>query len=229
MSETGRARIDVAWYSDVLCIWAYVGQVRLDEVLERYGPQVRIDSRCVPVFGNTARKIGEGWKDRGGFEGYAAHVREIGERYDHVELHPDVWTREIPAGSLAPHAFLRAVGLVTGDAEAGGRPLLVELSWRMRLAFFRDLRDISRLDVQLDVAGELDLPADATRARLEDGTAQAALSADHELAARHGVTGSPTYVLDGGRQTLYGNVGYRVIEANIAELLRDNGDKASWC
>jgi hypothetical protein len=28
---------------------------------------------------------------------------------------------------------------------------------------------------------------------------------------------------------LYGNVGYRIIEANIQELLADGGDRASWC
>ncbi|MEZ5483114.1 MAG: hypothetical protein R3E73_13460 [Porticoccaceae bacterium] len=33
-------------------------------------------------------------------------------------------------------------------------------------------------------------------------------------------TGSPSYVINGGRQTLYGNVGYRVLRANIDELLK---------
>jgi predicted DsbA family dithiol-disulfide isomerase len=224
-------RVDVTWFSDVLCIWAYVGQVRLDETIRQFGPQVRVEQRCIAVFGSNARKIGEGWAARGGFEGYAKHVQEIGQRYDHVELHPEVWLRDVPAGSLAPHAFLKAAELVVGQeaAPVDGHPLLIELSWRLRLAFFRDLRDIARLDVQLDVARELGLPLDAIRERLEDGTAAAALAEDHELAVSHGITGSPTYVLDGGRQTLYGNVGYRVIEANVTELLRNNDDKASWC
>jgi hypothetical protein len=33
-----------------------------------------------------------------------------------------------------------------------------------------------------------------------------------------------------GRQKLFGNVGYRIVEANIQELLREpNPDLASWC
>ena len=43
------------------------------------------------------------------------------------------------------------------------------------------------------------------------------------------IDGSPTYILNEGRQKLYGNVGYRVIEANIQELLADPGERASWC
>jgi hypothetical protein len=37
-------------------------------------------------------------------------------------------------------------------------------------------------------------------------------------------------ILNQGRQKLFGNVGYRIIEANIQELLREaNPDQASWC
>ena len=44
------------------------------------------------------------------------------------------------------------------------------------------------------------------------------------------VQGSPTFVLNDGRQKLYGNVGFRIIEANIQELLREpKPDQASWC
>ena len=44
------------------------------------------------------------------------------------------------------------------------------------------------------------------------------------------IEGSPSFVLNEGRQKLYGNVGFRIIEANIQELLRaPGGDQASWC
>jgi predicted DsbA family dithiol-disulfide isomerase len=104
-----------------------------------------------------------------------------------------------------------------------------QLTWQLRLAFFRDARDIARQEVQLDVARALELPVDALRERLEDGRALAALAEDYELASRQQVTGSPTYLLNEDRQRLYGNVGYRIIEANVLELLRDNSDRASWC
>ena len=44
------------------------------------------------------------------------------------------------------------------------------------------------------------------------------------------IEGSPSLVLNEGRQKLYGNVGFRVIEANIQELLREPRiNDASWC
>ena len=40
---------------------------------------------------------------------------------------------------------------------------------------------------------------------------------------------SPTMLLNEGRQQLTGNVGYRVIEANVRELLESPDAKLSWC
>jgi predicted DsbA family dithiol-disulfide isomerase len=47
----------------------------------------------------------------------------------------------------------------------------------------------------------------------------------------YGVQGSPTYVFNDGRQLLYGNVGYRIIEANVRELLSAPPAEGapSWC
>jgi hypothetical protein len=36
-------------------------------------------------------------------------------------------------------------------------------------------------------------------------------------------------MLGEGRQKLYGNVGYRILEANIQEVLADPSERASWC
>jgi len=36
-------------------------------------------------------------------------------------------------------------------------------------------------------------------------------------------------LLNEGRQKLYGNVGYRIIEANVQEILHQPGNQASWC
>jgi hypothetical protein len=44
------------------------------------------------------------------------------------------------------------------------------------------------------------------------------------------IQGSPSFVLNDGRQILYGNVGFKIIEANIREILRQpTADQASWC
>jgi len=57
----------------------------------------------------------------------------------------------------------------------------------------------------------------------------AALDDDYRLRQDYGVKGSPTLVFNEGRPIIYGNVDYRVIEANIEELLRNNNQSASWC
>jgi len=62
-----------------------------------------------------------------------------------------------------------------------------------------------------------------------DGTAMAALMRSYQEAKASGLKGSPTYIIDNGRQTLYGNVGYRVLLANIEEQLNKPTSEASWC
>ncbi len=44
-----------------------------------------------------------------------------------------------------------------------------------------------------------------------------------------GLKGSPSLVMNNGRQVLYGNVGYRIINANVKELLKRPDSEASWC
>lgn len=69
----------------------------------------------------------------------------------------------------------------------------------------------------------------ALKETLDDGSAMAALSRDQRSAGELGVKGSPTWLLNGGRQILYGNVGYRILNANIEELARRPATEASWC
>ncbi|MFT4520318.1 MAG: hypothetical protein ACI9JM_002720 [Halioglobus sp.] len=64
---------------------------------------------------------------------------------------------------------------------------------------------------------------------INDGTAIAALMGDYQTAKTQMIKGSPTYALDNGRQTLHGNVLYRVLQENIEELLKRPESEASWC
>ena len=50
-----------------------------------------------------------------------------------------------------------------------------------------------------------------------------------QLKDKYSVKGSPSLILNEGRQIIYGNVGYRVIEANVQELLNQPENQASWC
>ncbi len=232
-----RDTVDISYFSDTLCVWAYVAQIRLDELLRRHGAAIEVGYHFIPIFGSTAHRIGEGWKDRGGFDGYAVHVAEVCDGFDHAALNADAWTTVRPASSGVSHQFIKAIQVLEEageisaepDASFDGKSNLEEFVWRVRLAFFRDGRDISRVDVLLDIAAGLDLPADRITACLDDGRGMAQMCRDFRKGEDLKVDGSPTYVLNNGRQKLYGNVGYKIIEANVEEILRRPDDAASWC
>jgi predicted DsbA family dithiol-disulfide isomerase len=89
--------------------------------------------------------------------------------------------------------------------------------------------DIGQLEVLLDLANNECLNVDLINATLSSGSAIAEVMRDYQKALIQGIKGSPSWVLDGGRQILYGNVGYRVLRANAAELLNQPLEEASWC
>ncbi len=214
--------VSVEYFSDVLCVWAYVGQARLDELERAFGADVLVDCHFMTVFGDVRGRLEEGWAARGGHRAYAEHVRSVVERFDHVQLHPDAWTSVVPTSSLGAHIYLAAVKLV--DAQS-----FRTAAWNLRQAFFREGRDISRRSVQLEVAEASGLDVPAIETLLYSGQAHAELSRGLQLARRHAVEVSPSYVFNEGRQRLNGNVGYRVIEANVRELLRAPEPGQSWC
>lgn len=213
----------LTYYSDVLCVWAYISQARVDEVAERFSEDVSIDYRFCSVFGDTAHKIGTGWADRGGYSGFGNHLREAVSEFDHIKLHPEIWQYNRPASSTPAHLFLKAVQRID---RRQCRATLQEL----RLAFFERSLDISSrsvLEATLEVIG---VPVSDVQEVIDSGVAHADLEADRREQRILMVQGSPTYILNDGRQKLYGNVGYGVIEANIKELLRSPvAGAASWC
>jgi predicted DsbA family dithiol-disulfide isomerase len=91
------------------------------------------------------------------------------------------------------------------------------------------LANVSDRQVQFEIAEKLRLPIAAIQAQIDSGEAYAQLSKDFDLVKEHTVTVSPTLIFNEGRQRLNGNVGYRVIEANIRELLNNPPEEQSWC
>jgi predicted DsbA family dithiol-disulfide isomerase len=226
------AAIPVDYFSDVLCIWAYVAQARVEALKSTFGESVHLNFRFCSVFGDTAGKIPTVWRDRGGYAGFNAHLLDVARKFSHVEVNPQLWLDVRPASSASAHLFLAAVRLSQQAApDPGDAPSPFErLLWALRVAFFRDGADIARLDVQRRLAEPLGFDCDAVEGFLRDGTAHAKLAADYQDADRLRIEGSPSFVLNEGRQKLYGNVGFRILEANIQELLRaPSAGEASWC
>lgn len=229
--------LTVSYFSDVLCIWAYAAQIKLDELRRQFGDQIQIEYRFLHLFGDVEARIEVGWGDKGGAGGYSRHLQQMAARFVHIDIHPEIWTRNAPPTSASCHLFLKAIQLLEKHGELsaapeqrfGGKSVFEEAVWRCRLGFFRDLQDIADREIQEAIATEMALPLAGIRQHIDSGAAHAALCADFDAKDRQLVEGSPTLVLNEGRQKLYGDVGYRVIEASINELLMDPGDRASWC
>ncbi|HHM05297.1 MAG TPA: disulfide bond formation protein DsbA [Gammaproteobacteria bacterium] len=235
--SVGARTVTVSYFSDVLCIWAYAAQLKLDQLRRQFGGQVRVEYRFLSVFGDVPGRLRATWDGRGGAAAYGRHVRETAARFDHIEVHPDIWTRAVPPSSASCHLFLKAVQALeeAGEISAAphsewqGRTVFEETLWRCRLAFFRDLANIAQRSVQEAIAAGLNLPVAAIWAQIDSGTAYAALCADFAARTEHLLEGSPTFMLQEGRQKLYGDVAYPIIEANVQELLRESGARASRC
>lgn len=215
--------LTLTYYSDVLCVWAYISQARVDEVSARFADEVHIDYRFCSVFGNTAHKIGIGWAERGGYAGFGKHLREAVAEFGHIKLHPEVWQHSRPPSSTPAHIVMKAVQRVD---KCQCRAVLQEL----RSAFFERCLDVGKWSVLKDALGVVGVSVKDVQEVIHAGMAHADLEADRRDQQILLVQGSPTILLNEGRQKLYGNVGYRVIEANINELLcSQTAGAASWC
>jgi predicted DsbA family dithiol-disulfide isomerase len=215
--------IRIFYFSDVLCIWAYIAQIRLNELKTTFQDQVEIEHHFVSVFGTAREKLENRWRERGGLTGYSNHVLD-------VAVHPDIWTKVTPPSSTSCHLFLHAIELleVKGLLERSEQ-IFEKAIWAFREAFFTELANVADRQVQFEIAEKLGLPIAKIQAQIDSGEAYAQLSKDFDLVKEHTVTVSPTLIFNEGRQRLNGNVGYRVIEANIRELLHNPPEEQSWC
>jgi len=228
--------VNLIYVTDVLCVWAYIAQIRLDELKQKYGDKVQVEQRFISVFGDTVDRIGKGWQERGGYEGFSDHVIEVSQKFPHVNINPEVWRSCRPQTSMTSHLFIKSVQLLRDRNEISdgvnprtGQSIVEDLIWRVRCAFFQDALNIDKMSVLMGLAEEMNLPVAKLEASINDGSSMAALAADMEMKEAFKLEGSPSFILNEGRQKLFGNVGYRIIEANVAELLEHGGEQASWC
>ena len=229
--------ITIDYFSDVLCVWAYGGQIRLDELQQEFAGDLLVRQRFLPLFADTRTRIGEGWKDKGGFEAFGRQMQEVCSQWEHTRLHAGVWNDCRPTSSTTSHVFLKAVSLCLGLEQAEDDPnpevrtVFDRLVVQTRTDFFEQAKDISSLPVLLELLGPTGIPTDSVMEVIGNGEAYAALHRDEQLLKTYGVLGSPTYVFNEGRQLLYGNVGYRIIASNLRELMSSHPveGEPSWC
>lgn len=226
--------VDIDYYTDMLCVWAYFSQKRVDALKEEFGHRICFNYKFLSLFGNNEVRIGEGWEE-GGYAGYSRHVTELAQSFPQVEIHPRIWLDNPPASSMPVHLVLKAVGLLESQGTLsttpvyGNRSLLEELMWRLRLAFFTRAENIADRDVLEHYLADLGISLAAVDGEVNSGRAFAALALDINEQKERMIEGSPTFVMNEGRQRLYGNVGYRAIAANVEELLERKLDLPAWC
>ena len=221
-------KLSFSHWTDPLCIWAYVAQDQLDQLLAEQGPRLAVDSRIVPVFGSVPWRFTHGPWASGGVEGRVRATAEIAAAHGHPEVDGSCWRGECPSSSWAPGAAIKSVRLLerAGAAEPGST---ARYQHALRRRFFADGQNIARRSVQLEAAEVLGIARAGIEQHLDDGSALAALWEDHQEKERLKLQGSPTYVFDNGRAMLYGNFPYGVLHATVEELLRGLGPEGSAC
>jgi len=228
--QMSTSTVEVAHYSDVLCVWAYITQIRIQELRNNFSDEVNIDYRFLHVFGDVSGKMTDQWADRGGLEGYAAHVQEIAAKFPHIEISSQAWVANPPTSSLPAHLMLcGARAMRANDPQGVASDIVERLLGALRHAFFVEAIDISNQQQLYEVADRVDIDMPALQKVLASGEAHARMADDLGAATQSSVRASPTFIFNEGRQVLAGNVGYRVLEANIRELLHDPGQRQSWC
>jgi len=133
--------VTLTCFTDVLCVWAWIGELRLAEVRRTHGEAVAVTQRFCNVFGATALKIQANWGAKGGYDGFAGHLAHVLEGFPELTASPDLWRRVRPASSLPAHLALKAV---QAQAAEGGAPDLGDRSILLIRRAFSSRDGISR-------------------------------------------------------------------------------------
>lgn len=221
-------RLSFSYWSDPLCVWAFVAQERLDRILAELGEQLEVNYRVVVVFGSLPWRFEHGPWSETGPTGRRQLTRDIAAQHGHPEVDGAFLVGDCPATSWSPAAAIKAVCELErlGEAAAGAG---ARYQHALRRRLFVENQNVARRSVQLELCEAQDLSRAAVERRLDDGSALARVWEDQNEKDRLRLQGSPTYVFDSGRAMLYGNVAYGVLHATIDELLRGLRPEGSAC
>lgn len=220
--------ITIDYFTDILCIWAYIGQVRITELQTEFTNQIKIQPRYFPVFGHTQEKFSTQWANKGGVSAYATHVQKVAEDFSHIQLHADVWLKNSPKSSFPAHLLLSAAKTLEQKEECTTE-CTNYLSESLRHAFFAEAIDISLQKNLLAIVERTSISREKIEHVIHTGEAFATLSLDLKMANELSIKSSPTLIFNDDRQRLTGNIGYKIIQANIKELLNSPNKQQSWC
>ena len=213
----------VDYYSDVLCIWAWVAQKRIDELNKNLAGKIEFRHHYMNIFGDCQGKMDSQWSEKGHFNGFAEHVQKSAAPYSDALVSKEIWTKVRPTTSANVHLILKAIKLVYSNQAS------IDMAMVFRKSFFVDAQDISNNEVLYQLAEHNNLDSKLIKSDIDNGKALASLMSDYQQVKNLSLKGSPTYIIDNGRQILFGNVGYRVLLANIEEQIKSPLNEPCWC
>lgn len=191
-------RIRVVWYTDPINVWCWGCEPAIRRLQVRYADSVDLSlvmgglfEDFGPVRENWARMSGGRWQDSvlAFLNAVAAHHRmpmDVPRMMASVDKLESTWPSCIA---------VKAAGL-----QGAGREL--PYLRRFREAMYIEGRKATDRDVQVELASEIGLDAEAFARSLEDGTAEAAFHGDLDRCRTKSVTGFPTFELVRGAATV---------------------------
>ena len=121
-------------------------------------------------------------------------------------MNNEIWRKARPRTSASSHLFLKAIEEIEDDGDGSATHsdrLSVKAAWIMRCAFFEHAEDISDWSVHAQVARQLGLDEEQVQDKIRSSQAVAALAVDYNLAQKLNVEGSPTFIMNNGRQKMW--------------------------
>jgi len=177
-------------FHDTVCPWCWIGKKHLAQALEqwqgepvilRYHTYFLNDS--IPAEGLDFHKYMSAKIGRDNLEPLFTAPRELGRA---AGITFNFHKIKIAPNSLDSH---RLIALTPDDLK----PLMIE---NLYYAYFTDARDISKLDVLVDIAQGVGLNANVIRDQLASDAMRDEVLAEAAWAQQMGVTGVPLFVFD---------------------------------
>ncbi|MEH3089246.1 MAG: DsbA family oxidoreductase [Microbacterium arborescens] len=207
-------KIDV--WSDIACPWCYIGKRNLESGLaatvdDEDAPRVEVVYHSFELSPDTPVDFeGDELDFLSSHKGMPRD--QVQQMLDNVTGVAKNAGLDYDFGILQHTNTVKAHELLHA-AKAQGRQH--EMAERLMSAYFTEGRHVGRIDDLVDLAAEVGLDADETRAALESETYLADVRADQDQARQYGIDGVPFFVIDGK----YGVSGAQPAEA-FAQIAR---------
>ena len=103
----------IEYFSDIMCVWAYAGQIRLDELSHQFGARIHVEYRFMNIYGDVPRRIQEHCGGEAEPQlAYARKMRAVAARFEHTNMHDDAFAKVVPKTANQAHMVLAAVRLL---------------------------------------------------------------------------------------------------------------------